>query len=185
MTKEEMLKEVTFEVNQLRYELIRKGFKVFPIKAVKLSTRCTKRFGRCTYHRDRYGEEVTITISDICFHSTKNCLRDTILHELCHAMPNGQGHGAGFQNYARKVMQLYDNCHIGTYSTYEEVEKKDEYIKSIGRYKEYKYKITCNNCGQSYYYKNETKFVRQIRLGTRLTYCCGACKHKEFNLEIL
>ena len=187
MTKEEMLKEVTFEVTQLRYELIQKGFNVFPIREVKLSTRCTRRFGLCTYHRDDYGEiiEVTITISDICFHSTKNCLRDVILHELCHAMPNGQGHREGFHNYARKVMRLYKDCHIDTYSTHEEAEKKNEYIKFIGRYREYKYKVTCNNCGHSYYYKNETKFVRQIRLGTRLTYHCGACKHKEFNLEIL
>ena len=188
MTKEEMLKEVTFEVHQLRYELIRKGFKVNPIREVKLSTRCTKRFGLCNYHRDRYGEivEVTITISDICFHSTKNCLRDTILHELCHAMLNGQGHREGFHNNARKVARLYDDCHIDTYTSHEETRIKNEYIKSIGRYREYKYKVTCNNCGHSYYYKNETKLIRILKNGKQgRTYYCGRCKCREFILEVL
>ena len=188
MTREEMLKEVTFEVNQLRYELIQKGFNVFPIRTVKLSTRCTKRFGLCTYHRDRYGEivEVTITISDICFHSTENCLRDTILHELCHAMPNGQGHRAGFQNYAKKVMRLYDNCHIDIYATREESKKKNEYIKSIGKYREYKYKVTCKFCGHSYYYKKETKLIRFLKANKNTnTWHCPKCIGNAFSLEIL
>lgn len=187
MTKEEMLKEVTLEVHQLRYELIQKGFNVFPIRAVKLSTRCTRRFGLCTYHRDRYGEivEVTITISDICFHSTEHCLRDVILHELCHAMPNGQNHREGFHNYARKVMRLYDNCHIDTHTTREESEKKNEYIKAIGRYRDYKYKVTCKSCGKSYYYKREMKLIKFLKAGksTNMWYC--NCKCSEFNLEIL
>ena len=188
MTREEMLKEVTFEVNQLRYELIQKGFNVFPIRAVKLSTRCTKRFGLCTYHRDRYGEivEVTITISDICFHNTEYCLRDTILHELCHAMPNGQGHREGFHNNARKVARLYDDCHIDTHTSHEESKINKEYIKSIGRYREYNYKVTCKSCGCSYYYKKETKLVRLLKNDTYTsTYTCGKCRCHDFILEIL
>lgn len=188
MTKQEMHKEVTLEVHQLRYELIKKGFNVYPIRSVKLSTRCTRRFGLCTYHRDKYGEivEVTITISDICFHSTEHCLRDTILHELCHAMPNGQGHRAGFQNYAKKVMRLYDNCHIDTHTTHEEAKKKNEYIKSIGRYRDYKYKVTCKFCGCSYYYKKETKLVRLLKNGAYTnTYTCSKCRCHDFILEIL
>lgn len=188
MTKEEMLKEITFEVHQLRYELIQKGFIVFPIRAVKLSTRCTKRFGLCTYHRDRYGEivEVTITISDICFYNTENCLRDVILHELCHAMPNGQNHKAGFHNNARRVMRLYDNCHIDRCVSCEESNLKNEYIKSIGRYRENKYKLTCKDCGKVYYYKRETKLIRILKNGKQArTYYCRRCKCREFILEEL
>lgn len=188
MTKQEMHKEVTLEVHRLRNELVEHGFNVYPIRSVKLSTRCTRRFGLCTYHRNRYGDiaEVTITISDICFHSTENCLRDTILHELCHAMPNGQNHRAGFHSNARKVMRLYKNCHIDTYTTHEEAEKKNEYIKSIGRYRDYKYKVTCNGCGHSYYYKKETRLIKLLKVHKSTdTWHCGECKHNEFKLEVL
>ena len=188
MTREEMLKEVVFEVHQLRNELIRKGLSVYPIREVKLSTHCTRRFGQCTYHRNKYGEivEVTITISSICFHNTKNCLRDTILHELCHAMPNGQGHKEGFHNNARKVMKLYDNCHIDRCTTQEEAKINREYVKSIGKDRKYKYKVVCKHCGCSYRYKKETRLVKLLKAGTHNTqYSCGRCSHHEFSLEIL
>lgn len=188
MTKEEMLKVATFGVHQLRYELIQNGFTVFPIKEVKLSTRCTRRFGQCAYHRNVRGEivKVTITISSICFHNTKNCLRDTILHELCHAMPDCQNHREVFHYNAKKVMKLYDDCHIDTYCSHEEDKISHEYIKSIGRDRKQKYRVTCKHCGRNYYYKKQTELVRLLKAHKETkTYTCGKCRGHDFKLEVI
>ena len=99
MTKADMLIQATKMVHELRNELISYGFKVFPVRKVLLSTRCTNRFGQCRYNT-RFNfltnkqdiESVDIQITDLCFNSTSDCLKSTVLHELIHAMPDGQGH---------------------------------------------------------------------------------------------
>lgn len=76
-------------------------------------------------------------------------IKNTIIHELIHCIPNCNNHGADFKKYAKVINQElgYKISRLGN--------KEEDYKKSnIKFYEEkikYKYKIICEKCGQIYY----------------------------------
>lgn len=168
-------------VYQLRNELIEHGLEVARITDVRFTSRCTKRYGACSsYNRGTPFMYCIITLSDILFHGNENTLRNTILHELVHAMPSsGRGHGYMFHVNAGKVNRLYPHANIGTYVNNEDREACKEWISQNKKRQEYKYKVTCSHCGKVVEYRKvKTKFIKAIEFNGGINYRHTSCGGK-------
>jgi hypothetical protein len=156
-------KEITEMVHSFRAIMIKElNLKVFPIRAVKFSTRCTRRYGQCTRHKE-FGvtTEATITISDIATQNPK-LLKETVLHELCHALPDTKGHDRMFKHYTSIVNRFF-NTNIGTYVRSELIDR--EWMVENGKVRSRsgkRYTVACE-CGKFHHtYKRKTRFVEAV-----------------------
>ena len=148
---------------------------------IKLSKRNNKRYGSCKqenpdektayYARKRkyYTTFNThhIEISKWVMLLNEDIIKNTIVHELIHCLPNCNNHGKEFKKYAKIVNEKlgYNIARLGN--------KEEDYRKSELEYKEkeYKYKIICTNCKYIYYRQRLIKnFLKKYR--------CGKCKGK-------
>jgi hypothetical protein len=155
-------KEITEMVHSFRAIMIKElGLEVFPIRAVKFSTRCTRRYGQCERHRDGVTTEATITISDIAMQNTQ-LLKETVLHELCHALPNTKGHDRMFKSYVSQVNNFF-GTNIGTYVRRELIDR--EWLVENGKVRSHsskRYTVACK-CGKFHHtYKRKTRFVEAV-----------------------
>ena len=113
-----------------------------------------------------------ITISNMTVACGKESLKNTIIHELCHAsLPIDENHGKQFQELAKRVSKIY-HTDIKQYG--DRTKETEEFIQS-----QYKYKVTCKHCGYSWYYIRKTKFVKHPHL-----YQCG-CGSQDFTVVVL
>lgn len=96
-------------------------------------------------------------------------IKNTIMHEIIHCLPNCNNHGREFKKYAKYINQKlgYEIKTVGN--------KKEDYESSNIEFKEdekkYKYKIICEKCGQVYLRQKLKK--NYIKL-----YRCGKCNGK-------
>lgn len=153
---------------------------------IQLSNRSAKRYGVCkqeepdqeTRYIEKRGrrkiikyaryKKHKIEISAWVMQLEENIIKNTIIHELIHCIPNCNNHGKEFKKYAN-----YINNKLG-YNIKTTGNKKEDYEKSNIQYKEettYKYKIQCQKCKQIYYRKRKcTNFTQKYR--------CGKCGGK-------
>ena len=96
----------------------------------------------------------------------ESSLRNTILHELCHTVPNGSGHKKGWLNAANKIYAKY-GIHLSATNSAESLGIVPELCRTD------KYVFRCKNCGQVVSYSRRTKFVKNPS-----DYRCGICKGK-------
>lgn len=154
---------------------------------IDLAKRNAKRYGCCKqskpdtkyYHFIKRGHrrikvydkflKHNIEISKWVMELDDKIIKNTILHEIIHCVPNCNNHGKEFKAYAKYINENlgYDIQRLGN--------KKEDYIKSNLDYQEndleYKYKIKCKQCGLIYYRQRLKKnFIRDYR--------CGKCKGK-------
>ncbi len=153
---------------------------------VKISKRNNKRYGCCKQEdpdkSTKYYEKIrnrtylkyskynkhTIEISKWVMELDDDIIKNTIMHEIIHCFPSCNNHGKEFKRYANIINEKldYDISRIG--------DKKADYAKSNIQYNEninFKYKITCNRCGQTFYRQRLMKnLVRKYR--------CGICGGK-------
>lgn len=159
---------------------------------ISISKRNNKRYGCCkqdepdikTKHIEKIGKRKVIRygkynkhyieISPWVLELEEDIIKNTILHEIIHCLPNCNNHGKEFKNYAK-----YINNKLG-YNISRLGNKKEDYQKSNINYEEkqeYNYHIQCTNCGQSFYRKRLNRnFVRKYR--------CGKCGAK-FQIEYI
>lgn len=175
-------REITEMVHSLRAIMIKElGLEVFPIREVKFSTRCTRRYGQCTRYREHgIVTSATITISDIATQNPQ-LLKETVLHELCHALPDTKGHDRMFKWYVSQVNRFF-NTNIGTYVRRELVD--NEWMAKNGKVRNHsskRYTVACK-CGKFHRtYKRKTRFVEAVMRdggktwshGTGLNKCRG------------
>lgn len=149
---------------------------------IQLSKRKTKRYGCCKQEEPerktrylengiiKYGKfnKHTIEISSWVMELKDEIIKNTIIHEIIHCMPYCNNHGNEFKKYAKYINQKlnYNITRVGN--------KVEDYKKSNIEYKEkenYKYKIECKTCGQTFFRKRLSKnFTRKYR--------CGKCNGK-------
>jgi hypothetical protein len=97
-------------------------------------------------------------------------IKNTIIHELIHCLPDCNNHGKVFKYYANLI-----NSNLG-YNISRLGNREEDYKKSNVEFKEndkksYKYKIICTNCNYIYYRNRlEKNFTRKYR--------CGLCRGK-------
>lgn len=114
-----------------------------------------------------------IEISKWVMELTNEKIKNTIIHELIHCLPECNNHGTEFKKYAKIVNEKlgYNISRLG--------DKRQDFVDSNLEFKEenlYKYKIQCIDCNQLYYRKKLLKnFIRKYR--------CGKCNGKLIIIE--
>ncbi len=96
-------------------------------------------------------------------------IKNTIMHEIIHCLPECNNHGEVFKKYANYINTNLD------YNISRVGNKKQDYEKSNVDYEEerpeYKYQIICQGCGQTFYRQRlQRNFTRKYR--------CGKCNGK-------
>lgn len=153
---------------------------------ISISKRNNKRYGCCKQEepdiKTKYIEKIGrrkiiryekfnrhhIEISPWVFELDEKIIKNTIIHEIIHCLPNCNNHGVEFKKYAKHINDKlgYNISRVGN--------KKEDYQKSNIEYKEkqeYNYHIQCINCGQSFFRKRLNRnFERKYR--------CGKCGSK-------
>lgn len=92
-------------------------------------------------------------------------IKDTLLHEMCHALPNGNSHGYIWKGYANKINAKYG-------FNIKRLADIDEVIKSE-KMKNANYFICCKQCGKTTPKQRASKQIKYIEL-----YRCGLCGGK-------
>lgn len=130
-----------------------------------VNTRATSRWGQCRY--DGKTKSYSINISNVLVDpSTVSGLKNTIIHELLHSVPNGMGHTGEWKKFATIVNNHYgyDIKRVNT-----SVEKGVELKNNDNS----KYVFICEGCGQIIRRNRRSKFVDNPQ-----NYKCGKCGGK-------
>lgn len=177
-----LYKECIEELSQIGIDIINNN-QIGKID-ISLAKRKTKRYGCCKQEKpdkeSKYIEEIGkrrivkysrflehyIEISKWVMELDQRIIKNTIMHEIIHCFPGCNNHGENFKHYAKYINEKlgYNISRVGNV--------KEDYEKSNVEYVQddiYKYKIICQQCGQSFYRKRIVKdFTRKYR--------CGLCK---------
>ena len=159
---------------------------------ISLAKRKTKRYGCCKnenpikstayreHRRTYYRAFAThhIEVSSWLMDLNDDIIKNTIVHELIHCLPDCNNHGTEFKKYAK-----YINSKLG-YNITRVGNKKEDFEKSNLDYTEdekeensFKYKIECTSCGYTFYRK-------RLQRGFARKYLCGKCRGR-FRVENL
>ena len=160
-------------VRKTRAEMIQLGFNVRPILKVDI-TRVAREMGQCYIFGDR---EVKILINKYLIKVGGEGLKETILHELCHAVYGCVNHGAEWKRVAKKVGSCF-NIDIQQHASAEKVVA----CRQVGLAKP-KF-IVCEDCGKKYSYFRKGKTVKYIEAGNKDgRYSCNHCGSIHLVLE--
>ena len=112
-----------------------------------------------------------IEISKWLMDLNDDIIKNTIVHELIHCMPDCNNHGKEFKRYAKYINDKlgYNISRVGNKE--EDYKKSNLELLEIEKTPKYNYKVTCSRCGYSFY---------RIRLQKNFTrkYRCGKCMGK-------
>lgn len=150
---------------------------------IAFSKRKTKRYGCCKQedpdkttayrkrriiHYRKYNKH-HIEISKWLMDLNDDIIKNTIIHEIIHCMPDCNNHGSEFKKYSKLINEKlgYNISRLGN--------KQEDYEKSNLEFEQempkYKYIIVCEKCGLIYYRQRMVKnFTKKYR--------CGKCKGK-------
>lgn len=153
----------------IRETMLLHGFKVRRIEKIKFIT-AVHIFGRCRKHDDN---NATIYLSEVSLRD--GSIKNTIIHELCHAVmfPNNVGHNTVWQKIAKEAGKIFGE-NITTRA--QNNEKTREY-----QFNKYKYIIKCENCGRQYFYIRKSKAISAI-INNSKSYRCKCGSH---NLRVI
>lgn len=144
------------------------GVKIRTLKAIKFDRR-VNRNGCCTMWRDN--NMFVLGISIYRFADGMEAIKETILHELCHAIaPYGEGHGSTWQKIAKLVGDIF---HV-------KINERNPHSIKVAEMA-YKYHVKCDGCGAEWHYCRRTKFVKAVEDNHAEGWKCG-CGHKHFSM---
>lgn len=147
-------------VLQVREILVNEGLNILPINAVKY-IRTASIYGKCR----KYGTVAAdIYISAMCLEND-TVLINTVIHEICHAIPYSKGHDELWKNAAKKAGEIF-KVEITEEGTQEEYKLVKGYIE-----KQYKYAIVCPCCG----ILKKAKTANNKVIKNPQKYKCGKC----------
>lgn len=140
------------------------GVKIRTLKAIKFDRR-VNRNGCCTMWRDN--NMFVLGISIYRFADGMEAIKETILHELCHAIaPYGEGHGSAWQKIAKLVGDIF---HV-------KINERNPHTIKVAEMA-YKYHVKCDGCGAEWHYMRKTKFVREAIEDHARLWKCGCGSH--------
>ena len=146
------------------YDLREKGFNVRELEEIKF-THAINTHGWCMTYANNNGFILGIS----CYRVADgwNVVKETILHELCHAIAShGAGHGKEWQDIAKQVGDIY-GVHIKRCSAHSI--KVEEETK--------RYVVKCDNCGATWEFMRRTKFVKAVIEKNTSKWKCGCGSH--------
>lgn len=154
---------------------------------IKIAKRNSKRYGCCKqeepdkrfYHTEKRNNKKVKVYDKFNKHHIEICkwvmelnddiIKNTIIHEIIHCLPECNNHGNKFKQYANVINRKlnYNITRLGN--------KEEDYKKSNIEFKEeiksYNYKIICKQCGQIFYRQRlKRNFIKVYR--------CGKCKRE-------
>ena len=145
-------------------ELEEKGFIVRTLNKIEF-TQSFHRHGYCrTYNHNSLFD---LGISAYRLADGWKAIRETILHELCHAIaPYGAGHDKEWQDIADEVGHLYG------------INIKRTNPHSIKVYENaYRYVAKCDKCGATWSYMRKTKFIKAVLADHASAWKCACGSH--------
>lgn len=148
-----------------------------PILDVTINYRAKSRWGRCTRVYNGYKIEISsILIEDdrVSWESAINIL----IHEFLHAHKNRMCHTGEWKRCANLVNREFPQYHIERTTSAMEMGIPTKELEP-----NYKYFITCNNCGSVAKYMKKSKAVTHIaRNPLNSGYTCRKCGGKKFTV---
>ena len=128
-----------------------------------------EKIGKKRYIRYSIYKKHNIEISKWVLDLNTDIIKNTIMHEIIHCMPNCSNHGSEFKKYAS-----YINYKLG-YNISRVGDKKSDLMKSnievCTERQKYNYKIECTKCGYSFLRK-------RLNCDFDKKYRCGKCGGK-------
>lgn len=162
-------------VNECINEMKTMGVELTNLPNIKwaVSSRAKSRYGQCYFmgSKDKCIIDISTFLLDEDITPNEDSLKNTIIHELLHALFPYDGHKGKWKTMANYITRASDGKYvIKRCTSYQE--------KGIDINKLYnndtclvpKYVIKCVNCGTTYARKRKTKIVKRPDL-----YKCGVC----------
>ena len=146
------------------YDLRNKGFDVRELEEIKY-THAVNVHGWCMTHANNN----LFTLGVSCYRVADGweAVKETVLHELCHAIAShGAGHGKEWQDIAKEVGDIY-GFHLERCASHS--------IKVAEATK--RYIVKCDECGAHWSFMRKTKFVKAVLENNGSTWKCGCGSH--------
>lgn len=155
-------------VYQFMNELKEQGFLIRKLNKIDFNTSFNTN-GYCRTYRDSPTFDLGISVYRVI--DGWEAVKETILHELCHAMASyDSGHDEEWQELAKEVGNLYG------------IKINHKSPHSIKAYESaYKYVIKCDSCGAMWRSMRRTKFVKAVADNHASAWKC-ACGGKHFSM---
>ena len=130
-----------------------------------INTKALRRLGLCTLHKNTYSIQISSILLDE--ENPVMALKNTIMHELLHTVPDCMNHGALWQCLANRVNKTlgYTVSRVADYKTLGIVKNN---LKETAGQNAYVFK--CEKCDQKIIRYRNSKFVRHYN-----EYRCGIC----------
>ena len=146
------LKPIFPEVMDIQYSIV-------------FNTRAIKRYGQCKKLADHFFEiSINKAFARVCdIRDVKN----TIVHEILHSLPNGMTHKGAWKRYANTVNYKLPHYHItrtNSYEGYAEAKPDAKYV------------MYCPDCGREWKRYKKTEMITHILKGNNRRYHCPDCK---------
>lgn len=144
------------------------------INSITINTRAKKRWGLTRMNPDG-SFDISINVSLLRDDLDDMSAKNTIAHEILHTVKGCFDHKALWQSYADRMNKAYG------YNIKRCTAASEKGLEPVGRvrHEEYKYSLTCTNCGKVYYYKRAGKAVKYSEY-----YRCGRCNSSLVAAEI-
>lgn len=164
--------ETILDLRKTFNEVIEELMPIFPeVKNIDylviFNTRAIKRFGQCKRKGFNCFE---ININKIfAQHCKIEDVKNTIVHEILHSLPNGMTHKGAWARYANQVNYMLPHYHItrtNSYKGYAEAKPDAKYI------------MYCPDCGREWKRYKKTDMITNILKGNSRGYHCPDCKTK-------
>ena len=111
-------------------------------------------------------------------------VKDTIIHELIHTLPNCFCHKGDFKKYAQLVNDCYACYHISRVCSVTDMGLTNEAFAKYVKTPTSVYKVVCTCCHKKFIYKRRVKLIKILQSGlTRTSYTCPYCGGNEFILK--
>ena len=133
-----------------------------------INTKYIEKIGKKRIIRYARFKKHHIEISPWLMELDESIIKNTVIHEIIHCLPNCNNHGEHFKKYAKYINQKlgHNISRVGN--------KKEDYKKSNIEYVEkesYNYHIKCTNCGKS-------SFRKRLCKNFEKKYRCAICSGK-------
>lgn len=158
--------------NECITELTNMGISTWEVPDVDLtiSKRAKRRYGQC---KTRNGVAYEINISEFLLDESvtpdENALKNTIIHEILHALTPGEHHGGEWKHLANIVTQRSGGKYnIKRTTSYEE---KGIDRQKVQRPVKIRYILECVKCGNQYKQQRKSKAVKYPE-----RFRCGRCR---------
>ena len=144
------------------------GINTGKINSITINTRAKKRWGLTKMNPDG-SFDININASLLRDDLDDMAAKNTIAHEILHTVKGCFDHKALWQSYADKVNRAYG------YNIKRCTAASEKGLESVGRVRNenYKYTLTCVDCGSKSYFKRASKAVQHPEW-----YRCGRCNGK-------